>query len=360
MFGNVRACRHRLGADHGRWVAALCGVCVAVGEAAGHLPRALVVTDAVALSVLAAEGRGTPVGVVDVGPCPLRGMRPATVLAPDDRATQVGVAGALLAAWARLQDAADDGDLRGGRAAAKAARVTARRLRPPARAAATAAGVDLAAFDAAMADSAAVERTRPADLDAWTDPSSAATAAVVAGLARDPDDVGSVTAIGRRIGRATLLADAVADLRADAARDRPNPILAGAVDLAGAAGVVRDDARAVADAVAARCGATSVSATVWGACWRAGLEHAMRPSLGADDRRTRRRHLGAGAAPAIGLAAVVLASTGPAPGFTWSGVPQEDPSRRQGCCDACDCCTCSCDCCDCCDTCDCCDCDCGC
>jgi hypothetical protein len=363
VFGNVRVCRHRVGDQRARWVAALCGVCVAVGEAAGHLPRALLVTDAAALAALTAETAPHPVGVTRAGPCPLRGMRSATVLAPDDRATRVGVAAALLSAWVRLEDAVRDGDAPAGRAGRTAARAAARRLRPRALAAAAAADVDLPALHDALRRSAEVETGRPSSLDAWCAPAEDATAAVVAGLRSDV-----LTDVARGIGRATLLADAVGDVEADRRAGRPNPLLAGAADRASAIAEIRRTAHRVAADVAAACGAGSLSAVLWGPCWSAGLRraqghggvhggrHAHRQHA-ASTGRTRRppRPSGGGPLSAVAVVAAAAALSDPVlpPGFTWSGVADDEQRRQQaqaGCgdCGSCDC-ACCCDglcCCD--------------
>ncbi|HEX7133865.1 MAG TPA: hypothetical protein VF228_14915, partial [Iamia sp.] len=153
MFGNVAACRHTLGTHHRAWMAALCGTCLAVRDGSGQLSRALVTTDAVAASVLAHEVGGVEAGHRRAGPCPARGMLPATVWTGP--AAAVGAAVSLLAAGIALDDKAADGDL--PRPLRRPAGRWAARIVGDGVALAEPAGIDAAAVVAAQARSRLVE-----------------------------------------------------------------------------------------------------------------------------------------------------------------------------------------------------------
>src|SRR5919197_1936815 len=81
VFGMVRPCRHRLGEKlAGQWMAHLCGLCLALRGDHGQFARIVTNYDGLLISVLTeaqaerAEGRRRT-----AGPCPLRGLRTASV-----------------------------------------------------------------------------------------------------------------------------------------------------------------------------------------------------------------------------------------------------------------------------------------
>ncbi|NBH05502.1 DUF5685 family protein, partial [Amycolatopsis sp. SID8362] len=80
MFGIIRPCRHRLSEGlHADWLAHLCGLCLTLRDEHGQLARVVTNYDGLIISVLleAQTDRG---GLRrDAGPCPLRGMRTASV-----------------------------------------------------------------------------------------------------------------------------------------------------------------------------------------------------------------------------------------------------------------------------------------
>ena len=82
MLGLTRPCSTHLSADaHARWHAHLCGTCLALRETAGQPARAVTNTDAVLLSVLVEAQQPGPAATRAAGPCALRGMRGAEVIA---------------------------------------------------------------------------------------------------------------------------------------------------------------------------------------------------------------------------------------------------------------------------------------
>ena len=118
---------------------------------AGQPERVLTGYDVLLLSVLV-EAQAGRVATAVAAPCPLRGLRPAVVVASSDAAAQLGAAAALLTGGAGLTDKLADHDVpRGTRAAA---RRTAARLVDRGRAAAARVGLDpapvLAAPQAAL------------------------------------------------------------------------------------------------------------------------------------------------------------------------------------------------------------------
>jgi hypothetical protein len=366
MFGNVAACRHTLGAHHRGWMAALCGTCLAVRDGSGQLSRALVTTDAVAAAVLAHEVGGVAAGRRTAGPCPARGMLPASVWTGP--AAAVGAAVSLLAAGIALDDKVADGDLPGGRLLRRPAGRWAARIVGDGVALAEPAGLDAGAIVAAQERSRAVERVRPADLAAWCAPVEDAFAAAFAPVGLD--------GVGAAVGRVTLLADAVADRADDERAGAPNPILAGACDADEAMVAVDRDLRFVAAAVAAaRPG--SLSAALWGPAWRCGVERAMGLVHVCAPHPARRSGGVLAGAAAIGAVGVAMAPTsqwgggppgpfgaGGQPSPSWGpqagvgqplpgyGAPPPGGGRRrrrhssESGCDGCDCCCCACCCCD--------------
>lgn len=354
MFGNVAACRHTLGAHHRDWMAALCGTCLAVRDGSGQLSRALVTTDAVAAAVLAHEVGGVVAGRRTAGPCPARGMLPASVWTGP--AAAVGAAVSLLAAGIALDDKVADGDLPGGRLLRRPAGRWAARIVGDGVALAGPAGLDPAPIVAALDRSRAVERTRPVDLAAWCAPVEDAYAAAFAPVGME--------GVGAAVGRVTLLADAVADRTADARRGAPNPILAGACTTGAAVARVDADLRFVAEAVAAaRPG--SLSAALWGPAWRAGVERSMGVAPACTihpEHRSGGVLAGAAALGVVGLAMAPASQFGPGasppPGWGagqpppgWPGGPVPPPGqgrrrKRDWCDDGCECCCCACCCCD--------------
>lgn len=339
MFGNVAACRHTLGAHHRGWMAALCGTCLAVRDGSGQLSRALVTTDAVAAAVLAHEVGGVEAGRRTAGPCPARGMLPASVWTGP--AAAVGAAVSLLAAGIALDDKVADDDLPGGRLLRHPARRWAARIVGDGVALADPAGLDPRPILAARDRSRAVERARPSDLAAWCAPVEDAFAAAFAPVGLD--------GVGAAVGRVTLLADAVADRDDDARTGAANPIVAGACTRAEAIARVDADLATVAATVAAAAGPGSLSAALWGPAWRSGVESAM----GVHRHRATCAH--AAAEPAErrsgvrALAGAVALGVGVAPAMAGPGPDGRRRRKRDWCDEGCDCCCCTICCCDACD-----------
>jgi hypothetical protein len=92
LKGIVRPCRAHLGPElHARWQAHLCGLCVTLRDVAAQAERVLTGYDVLLLSVLV-EAQAGQVGTSTAGPCPLRGLRPATVVASSTGAARLAEA----------------------------------------------------------------------------------------------------------------------------------------------------------------------------------------------------------------------------------------------------------------------------
>lgn len=360
----IRPCRHTLGATlRTEWIGHLCGLCLALRDGHGQLARVATNYDGLLISVLVqAQTAGS--STRSAGPCPLRGMRTATV-ATGEGARLAAVVSLVLAS-ATLADHAADGDgVLARRSVAGMATRLAGRWARHARAGAADLGLDTAVLLDAVARQPDAERA-PSSLLAVTEPTETATAtafAHTAVLAGRPANIAPLTEAGRLFGRLAHLLDAVEDLAADERSGAWNPLAATGTDLATARRHA-DDAvlgvRLALDDVEWAGRAESRLAYKL-------LVHELERSVGhafahADrlskekqgagkDKKTEGvapRGLLGGCAAAIGLfctCQVCCADEFPGP---WSGKPRQGACNNCGCdgCDGCDGC---CDCCDCCD-----------
>src|SRR5512146_2867687 len=120
VFGIIRPCEHRLGGElREAWRAHLCGMCLSLRDDHGQLARLATNYDGLIISVLAeaqapaVHGPGDGPGRRQAGPCPLRGMRRASVTAGDYARLAATVS--LVLAAAKVRDHAADGDGPAGR-----------------------------------------------------------------------------------------------------------------------------------------------------------------------------------------------------------------------------------------------------
>ncbi len=369
MFGIVRPCRHHLSEElFRRWTAHLCGTCLALRDEHGQLARTTTNVDTVLVSVLTAAQTRGPAADRRAGPCPLRGMRRATVLSGDG--TRLAAHAALLLAADKVADHAADGQgpFRHRHLAAAGGAVAARWS---ARAAASApAGFDPTALLALPGRQEAVERgaAGTADLAAVTAPTEDAVAATFAHTAvvtDRPENVAALADAGRHFGRLAHLLDALTDLDDDRRAGRWNPLDATGTSVAQA----RTRTAAAVDGLRAACARLRfddahdpdarlahqllVHET---ARARDREEHGdAGPPTGTDPSVGHRppRGLLAGCAAAAGLCCTGQLCCADEFVGPWSGQP-----RSNWCGDCCDCGECSCDCCECCSCGDCCSCDC--
>ncbi|MEV5439114.1 DUF5685 family protein [Streptomyces sp. NPDC052682] len=377
MFGMVRPCRHRLGEKlSAQWLAHLCGLCLALRGDHGQLARIVTNYDGLLISVLteaqAAPGDG---GRRTAGPCPLRGMRTASVA--QGEGARLAAAVSLVLASAKVRDHLADGDgLLARRPVALAARrVAARWDRAGART-----GSDVGFDTAVLLD--AVERQTGIEalagpgtpLLAVTEPTETATAAAFAHtaiLAGRPGNAGPLAEAGRLFGRLAHLLDAVEDREADAASGAWNPLTATGTPLTEARRLADDAVHGIRLALreveftdgrlAHRLLAHELSASVDRAFGTVSCAHGVRGAHGAGpyappgpggpggpgappppEPPHRRRGLLAGCAVWLGMACTCQLCCGTYQD-PWTGQRKESPCTNcdcSGCGDCCNCCEC--------------------
>jgi hypothetical protein len=233
MLGLARPCGTHLDPElHRRWHTHLCGVCLTLRDTAGHAARAVTNTDAVLLSVLVeAQQTGEP-ATRTAGPCALRRMASAEVIAPDELSVRLGATAALTLAAAKMGDRI--GEFQSGLAGDRTGRGTVVLLRRTERYLRCRAVADRPVAGAAqvsdvlegLGKQAGIELTAK-QLSEVTAPTASATAAVFAASARlagRPENAAALEAVGRDYGEFAHLADAVQDLRRDRGCGSYNPL----------------------------------------------------------------------------------------------------------------------------------------
>ncbi|MCC3654951.1 MULTISPECIES: DUF5685 family protein [Streptomyces] len=240
MFGIVRPCPHRLSGElRAQWTAHLCGLCLALRDDHGQFARVVTHYDALLVSVLTeAQSERPESGRRTAGPCPLRGLRTASVARGEG--ARLAAAVSLVLASARMRDHVTDRD---GLLARRPAAAVARRLAASWDRAGARTGADLGfATDVLVR---AVERQPEVEAAAGpgtplrtvTEPTETATAAAfgyTAVLAGRKENAGPLAEAGRYFGRLAHLLDAVEDRDADAATGAWNPLTATGTDTAAA------------------------------------------------------------------------------------------------------------------------------
>lgn len=232
MFGIVRPCRHRLGEGlKTQWMAHLCGLCLALRGDHGQFARVVTNYDGLLVSVLTeAQAARATGGRRTAGPCPLRGMRTASVA--QGEGARLAAAVSLVLASAKVRDHVADGD---GLLARKPVALAARRVARSWGRAGARTGSDIGFDTAVLVD--AVERQIGVEALAGlgtplltvTEPTETATAAAFAHtavLAGRPGNTVPLAEAGRLFGRLAHLLDAVEDRETDAASGAWNPLTA--------------------------------------------------------------------------------------------------------------------------------------
>jgi hypothetical protein len=238
VFGIVRPCSHRLGESlKTQWMAHLCGLCLALRKDHGHLARVVTNYDGLLISVLTeAQAEPGESGRRTAGPCPLRGMRSASVA--QGEGARLAAAVSLVLASAKVRDHVADGD---GLLARKPVAFAARRVAVSWGRAGERTGLDVGFDTAVLVD--AVDRQIGIETLAGpgtpiltvTEPTETATAAAFAHtavLAGRPGNAEPLAEAGRLFGRLAHLLDAVEDREADAASGAWNPLTATGTPLA--------------------------------------------------------------------------------------------------------------------------------
>ncbi len=373
MFGVARPCRQSLGpAGHRAWMAHLCGLCLQLRDRGGQPARLTTNVDAVVLSVLVDALRAEPLATRTAGPCVLRGLRRAEVVAPEQPAVLHAAAVSLTMAGVKIADHVADGDGLLAHVPAPA-RSVGDRWRELGEALGEAAASPSGELAAAVARSTRRERLGVPDgvLDGaarfgWfaepTEDAAATAFAHTAVLAGRPDDEVALGRLGRAFGRIVYLLDAVEDESDDLAAERFNALVASFPSherAAGAAALFRaahGELRAGFEAIAWER-ADLARGVVVEALWRAGRHRFGPDRLGGPSAEDTAGSSCRSGAALVGSAAIVTLL--PLDGFGRRRLRRrrrrhDDDGVLCGfCCCDCDCCDCDCDCCDC----DCCDCD---
>ncbi|AWN25577.1 DUF5685 family protein [Streptomyces sp. NEAU-S7GS2] len=232
MFGIVRPCTHRLSQGlKAEWMAHLCGLCLALRGDHGQFARVVTNYDGLIVSVLTDAQSGAPeVRRRTAGPCPLRGMRTASVAKGEGARLAASVSLVLASAKIRDHVADRNGALRRRPVAAAARKVAAGWDRAGARTGATL-GFDTAVLVDAVDRQVGIEELAGpgTPLTVITEPTETATAAAFAHtavLAGRPGNAAPLAEAGRLFGRLAHLLDAVEDRTADAAQGAWNPLTA--------------------------------------------------------------------------------------------------------------------------------------
>ncbi|MFI8305643.1 DUF5685 family protein [Streptomyces sp. NPDC085927] len=251
MFGMVRPCRHRLGERlTAQWTAHLCGLCLALRGDHGQLARVVTNYDGLLVSVLTeAQSEHAGAGRRTAGPCPLRGMRTASVA--HGEGARLAAAVSLVLASAKVRDHVADRD---GLLARRPVALAARRVAASWDRAGARTGTDVGFDTAVLVD--AVDRQTGIETLAGpgtpiltvTEPTETATAAAFAHtavLAGRVHNAGPLAEAGRLFGRLAHLLDAVEDREADAASGAWNPLTATGTPLTEARRLADDAVRGI-------------------------------------------------------------------------------------------------------------------
>jgi hypothetical protein len=241
MFGIIRPCAHSL-SDRLRkeWLGHLCGMCLALRDEHGQAARIATNYDGVLISALVEAQISSAPQRRKAGPCPLRGMRTATIVRGE--AARLAATVSLLLAASKLDDHVADRDgLFARRPVAAGARAVARSWATRAGHSSHELGLDAGLLLDAVAGQKHVEATAVTLLDATT-PAEIATAAAFAHtavLAGRPENAEPLAEAGRMFGRIAHLLDAMEDLETDRRAGKWNPLTATGTSVATARGLAQ-------------------------------------------------------------------------------------------------------------------------
>ncbi|MET8542994.1 DUF5685 family protein [Kitasatospora sp. NPDC004799] len=247
MFGIIRPCRHRLSEQlTTSWMAHLCGLCLALRDDHGQLARTATNYDGLIISVLveAQVAREDSPWRRTAGPCPLRGMRTASVAKGEG--ARLAAAVSLALASVKIRDHVEDRDgVFARRPVAAGARAVTRRWDRKSAGSASTVGFDTAVLLDAASRQGELERSlRPGgSVLLVTEPTETATSAAFAHTAvisGRPGNAAPLAEAGRLFGRLAHLLDAAEDQAADAASGAWNPLTATGTDRAEAERLCRD------------------------------------------------------------------------------------------------------------------------
>ncbi|MFB7720367.1 DUF5685 family protein [Nocardia sp. NPDC056100] len=377
------------------WQTQMCGLCLGLRDGHGQLARAATNTDAIVLGVLTEAQQTLTLERTEAGPCPLRGMRKASVAPADSPGVQLAATASLLLGAAKIRDHIDDGDTR--RLSKRPMAHVADRWHNRARAAAAPIGLDIDPLITAIESQVALEESGAslAELTAPTQLCAAELFAHTAILAGRPENADALREVGWHFGRIAHLADAIEDIDEDRAAGRFNPLTATGTSTADAHALLRES-NSLLKAALVTVGLDRTTSIRWmlldplhGVVRKlgraAGTVHACATHACGTHRSTESLVPAAGSeflVTAVANGPYAVFGTEPPrtpfrrPGF-WEGIgiglsqyctgyaccaehtspcsgERKDSWFNRGCCDCSDCCDCG----DCCSGCDCCDCDC--
>ncbi|MGW2377449.1 DUF5685 family protein [Kitasatospora sp. NPDC001683] len=247
MFGIIRPCRHRLSERlQASWMAHLCGLCLALRDDHGQLARTATNYDGLIISVLveAQAAREDSSWRRTAGPCPLRGMRTASVAKGEG--ARLAAAVSLALASVKIRDHVEDRDgVFARRPVAAGARAVTRRWDRKSAGSASTVGFDTAVLLDAASRQGELERSLlpGSSVLLVTEPTETATSAAFAHtavIAGRPGNAAPLAEAGRLFGRLAHLLDAAEDQAADAASGAWNPLTATGTDRAEAERLCRD------------------------------------------------------------------------------------------------------------------------
>ncbi|MFB8008663.1 DUF5685 family protein [Nocardia sp. NPDC056000] len=394
----LKPCAHsaaRYGIEATAWQTQMCGLCLGLRDGHGQLARAATNTDAIVLGVLTEAQQTLTLERTEAGPCPLRGMRKASVAPADSPGVQLAATASLLLGAAKIRDHIDDGDTR--RLSKRPMAHVAERWHNRARAAAAPIGLDIDPLITAIESQVALEESGAslAELTAPTQLCAAELFAHTAILAGRPENTDALREAGWHFGRIAHLADAIEDIDEDRAAGRFNPLTATGTSTADAHALLRES-NSLLKAALVTVGLDRTASIRWmlldplhGVVRKlgraAGTVHACATHACGTHRSTESLVPTAGSeflVTAVANGPHAVFGTEPPrtpfrrPGF-WEGIgiglsqyctgyaccaehtspcsgERKDSWFNRGCCDCSDCCDCG----DCCSGCDCCDCDC--
>ncbi|MCK1799073.1 DUF5685 family protein [Streptomyces sp. XM4193] len=381
MFGIIRPCSHRLSKRlRTEWMAHLCGLCLALRADHGQFARVATNYDGLVLSVLtdAQLPRELAPERRTAGPCPLRGMRTASVA--KGQGAHLAATVSLVLASAKLRDHVLDGDgaMRRRPVAAAAERV-ARSWDLGGERAGAGLGFDTAVLLDAVGrqqelESAAGPGTSVLTVTEPTELATAAAFAHTAVLAGRPGNSAPLHEAGRLFGRLAHLLDAVEDRAADQQAGAWNPLTTTGTDAAEARRLCDDAVHGIRLALAEVEFTDSALAhrllvhELEHAVQRTFQPHAHTPHPASPwvnqppggwpppPEPPRRRGLLAGCLVWSGLCCTCQLCCRSEYQDPWTGEPREGwCDKCDCCCEGCDCCSSCSECCNCCNCCNCCD-----
>ena len=344
-----------------QWMAHLCGLCLALRNDHGQFARVATNYDGLIVSVLVeAQSPRSDGWRRTAGPCPLRGMRTASVA--EGEGARLAAAVSLVLASAKIRDHIADRDgLLGRNPVAAAARRVAANWDRGGSLSALDLGFDTAVLLDAVDRQTLLEATAGfgTPLLTITEPTESATAAAFAHtalLAGKPANVAPLSEAGRLFGRLAHLLDAVEDLAADTRSGAWNPLVATGTNLAEARRLCDDAVRGVrlalrdVEFVDGKLAHTLLAHELQQSVDRVfGTGHNHQPGWtpppdldwGSPPNR-RRRGAAEGCAVWLGLCCTCQICCANPYHSPWTGEPKEGWCHKCDCSDCCECCDCDC------------------